>query len=114
MKFFTIFRLLSRGFHDADPKFEDEAKRLEDEEYKRNQNKENACREFKRVMHLSDDYAISRWRREEGRAIDLGSFSELEIWQRGDHFRLAVKKENWEVYIIIPNMTGYDLRRKIL
>jgi hypothetical protein len=38
----------------------------------------------------------------------------LEIWQRGDHFRLAVKKENWEVYIIIPNMTGYDLRRKIL
>jgi len=114
MKLFTIFRLLNRGIQRADPKFEEEAKRIEEEENRENMTKQNACRDYKCVLHLKDTYGIARWLREEGRLIQVGDFDELEIWQRGPHFRLAVKKQEWEVYIIVPETTCYQLRSRIV
>ena len=114
MKLFTIFRLLSKGFSRTDPHFEEEAKRIEEEENRKNMTKENACKGYKCVLHLDDSYKIARWQREEGRAIQIGEYSELEVWQRGAHFRLAVKKAEWEVYIIVPETTCYQLRSRIV
>jgi hypothetical protein len=113
MKLFTIFRLLSRGFSRTDPRFEEEAKRIEEEENRAMMTKQNALRDFKRVLHLKEAYAIARWLREEGRAVNLGELNEIEVWQRGPHFRLAVRKAEWEVYIIVPETTYYQLRSRI-
>ena len=115
MNFFTVFRLFSRGIVSReDPRFEDEAKRIEAEEAKEKMSKDKALHGFTRVLHLDDLYEITRFFREEGRAISLGPVKEVEVWQCGSQFRLAVKKEEWEVYIILAETTCYQLRRKIL
>lgn len=114
MNLSTLFRLLTQHFSSADPRIEEEAKRLEDEEGRKNGAKAQALAGYKRIAHMDDAYSISRWFREVGHAIKLGQVAELEIWQRGDHFRLAVRKEEWEVYVVIPEPMSYQLRRRLV
>lgn len=112
----TLFRLLSQGFRSGDARqLEEEASRIEKEEAKKNGAKDAALSGFKRVGHFDDGLGISRWLREEGHGVQIDKPEELEVWQRGENFRLAVRQgEQWEVYIIIPHLASYQLRRKLV
>ncbi len=115
MNLTTLFRLLASGFHSATPRLEEEAKRIEDEDRRQNSAKETALSGFKRVGHYDDAFGISRWLREEGRGMQIDSPAEIEVWQRGEHFRLAVReKDQWSVYVIIADLTCYQMRRRLV
>jgi hypothetical protein len=106
---------LAQGFRPSDKNLEEEASRLEKEERQQNTAKDNTLSGYKRVGHFADPNRVSRWFREEGRGVNIEPPAELEVWQKGEHFRLATRRgDQWEVYIIIPDLTTYQLRRKVV
>ena len=111
----TLFRLLTQGFSSRDPRLAEEAEKLEKEEQKEKSTKETALQGYKRVAFYDDSFKIARWLRDEGREIKLQSPQEIEVWQKGEHFRLAVKTAaEWEVYFIMPELTCYRMRRRLV
>lgn len=111
----TLFRLLAQGFSSRDPRIEEEAEKLEKEEKKEKSTKDTLLQGYKRVALYDDTYKIARWLRDEGREIKLQNPLEIEVWQKGEHFRLAVKTTTeWEVYFIMPELTCYRMRRRLV
>jgi hypothetical protein len=111
----TLFQLLTQGFRAGETNLEEEASKLEKAERAKSSAKDTTLSEYKRIGHFDDPLRISRWLREEGRGVKIEAPKELEIWQKGEHFRLAIRTgDQWEVYIIIPDLTTYQLRRKLV
>ena len=111
----TLFRLLAQGFSSRDPRIADEADKLEKAEQKEKSTKDTVLQGYKCVATYDEPFKIARWLRDEGREIKLQNPQEIEIWQKGEQFRLAVKTlTEWEVYFIMPELTCYKLRRRLV